>query len=152
MRFFNKQTGAFPCQTKQGCPEARLKPGAKGFCPAWQETSITEENVTTGESRFMRGCYFEVQLRAMEHVIHASNRPAAELGAMRGEMAKAVEKAVAGFFERLDPTLVAAALAAQEIGNEKHSAVVNDVKRFQLKHAVGSGSGNGATRATPGTN
>ncbi len=136
MRFFNKQTGAFPCQTKQGCPEARLKPGAKGFCPAWQETSITEENVATGESRFMRGCYFEVQLRAMEHVIHASNRPAAELGAMRGEMAKAVEKAVAGFFERLDPALVAAALAAQENGNDK--TIRYTTGNFQLQLPAGT--------------
>ncbi len=69
--------------TKLGCPEARLKPGSKGFCPLWQETTLEEKNLATGVSRFMKGCFYEVSLRTMEHVIHASNRPAEEMGKFR---------------------------------------------------------------------
>ncbi len=154
MKLFTGSIGAFPCQTKQGCPTAALKPGTTGFCPAWQETSITEENLATGQSRFMRGCYFDVQLRAMEYVIKASNRPAAEIGAIRAEVAKSVENAVAGFFARLDPEMVAAALAAQEIGNE-NSRLGTSRFRLQLPANANPASGtnivakgNGAAGAT----
>ncbi len=105
---------AFPCMTKRGCPRAVVKQGTPDFCPCWQETTIEETNIATQETRFMRGCYFKVALQCSEHVIHASNRPAAEIGAIRGEVANAVQTAVIAFFATLDPELVAAALAAQQ--------------------------------------
>ncbi len=104
---------AFPCMTKKGCPQATLKPGTPDFCPCWQDTTISETNIQTGEERFMQGCYFEVSLRVSSHVIKASNRPAAELSAMRGSMAEAVQNAVANFFAKLDDQMVADALVNQ---------------------------------------
>jgi hypothetical protein len=61
--------GRFPCMTKQGCPQATLEPGTKGFCPAWVDTTVEETNVLTQETRLMRGCMFQLMPRMMEHII-----------------------------------------------------------------------------------
>lgn len=86
---------AYPCMTEKGCPEAELKPGTPGFCPAWQSGSLlTETNIVTGEEAPVRGCFYRTIPRLMIHVIQASNRPAAEIGAMRSEVVEGVRNQV----------------------------------------------------------
>lgn len=68
---------AFKCED---CPETNTKHG----CPAWVEYSQT--NMQTGEERIKKGCLGQELIPMLTQVIMASNRPAAEIGKMRGEL------------------------------------------------------------------
>lgn len=95
---FGKAQGLYPCMDARGCPEQALSPGEERFCPCWYSAEsgavLTEANVQTGEERIVKGCFFQVIPSLMIHVIRASNRPAEEMSAMRGDMALAAAKAV----------------------------------------------------------
>lgn len=60
--------------------------GAKA-CPAWisEQAGFMETNISTGEERFIVGCFFQVIPKLMVEVIKASNRPAAAVESMRNE-------------------------------------------------------------------
>ncbi len=134
MRSFLTSGNAFPCMTKLGCPEAKLKPGTKGFCPVWTETTVTEENIATGDTRFMRGCMFDVLPRLQEHTMKAANRPAAEIGKLRAEVAGSVVAAVTNFLMQADPELITAATSALEhAAKEAHAGNGADETEFRLK-------------------
>ena len=62
------------------CPESNGENG----CPCW--TEIIMENSGTGEVKSVKNCLFQQLPMLMVEVIKASNRPAAEIGAMRGEI------------------------------------------------------------------
>ncbi len=54
-------------------------------CPCWVDAveGMTETNIVTGEERLITGCFYQVIPQLMVHVVKASNRPAAEMSAMR---------------------------------------------------------------------
>lgn len=54
-------------------------------CPAWWEW--TQENPATGETRIERMCGWTAMPIFLVEVIKASNRPAAEIGACKSEIA-----------------------------------------------------------------
>ncbi len=68
------------------CPESNEEKG----CPAW--TELIEMNIETGQERVTKECLFQMMPRLMVEVIKASNRPAAELSAMRREVVNQVQK------------------------------------------------------------
>lgn len=74
-------THAFQCER---CPRNN-DPERGPSCPAWWEW--TAENVQTGESRIERMCGWQAMPRFLTEVIKASNRPAAEIGACRQQIA-----------------------------------------------------------------
>lgn len=61
------------------CPETNDANG----CPCWTEIIMTN---TEGEVKAVKNCLFQQLPMLMIEVIKASNRPAAEIGAMRGEI------------------------------------------------------------------
>jgi len=72
---------AFQCAQ---CPRNN-DPANGPSCPAWWEW--TAENVATGESRIMKQCGLQALPGFLTEVIKASNRPAAEIGACRQQIA-----------------------------------------------------------------
>ena len=67
---------AFTCKK---CPQSNGENG----CPMWWEFSAT--NVETGQSALKKMCGYQALPTFLTEVIIASNRPAAEIGAMRCE-------------------------------------------------------------------
>ena len=72
-----KYKNAWKCNK---CPESN---GEKG-CPCW--TELIETNTQTGQERMTKNCLFQLMPRLLVEVVKASNRPAAEMSAMRGEV------------------------------------------------------------------
>jgi len=64
------------------CPRTNTDIG----CPAW--TELLETNIATQEERITKDCLFILLPRLMVEVIKVSNRPAAEISAMRCEVGK----------------------------------------------------------------
>lgn len=69
----------------KACPESN---GALG-CPAWCE--VVETEVSSGNERITKECLFQMLPKMLVEVIKASNRPAAEIGAMREGFLTVVE-------------------------------------------------------------
>ncbi len=67
---------AFNCKK---CPQTNTENG----CPCWLE--VAEQNTQTGEQRIQKLCVFAYFPVLMIELIKASNRPAAEISAMRVE-------------------------------------------------------------------
>jgi hypothetical protein len=78
-----KYMNAFECQV---CPQSN---GVHG-CPCW--TELVETNLQTGQERITKNCIFQLLPHMLVEVIKASNRPAAEIGAMRQEVVEGVAK------------------------------------------------------------
>lgn len=70
-------------QTCERCPHRYSKTG----CPCWitPEHGFLEENVQTGETRIVQGCFYSVIPKLMSHVVAAANRPAAAMESFRNE-------------------------------------------------------------------
>lgn len=68
------------------CPESNDEKG----CPCW--TEIIETNSETGQERINKNCLFQLMPSLMVEVIKASNRPAAEMSAMRGEVVSNIQQ------------------------------------------------------------
>ncbi len=68
------------------CPKSNEENG----CPAWTELMMT--NVQSGEEKLDKGCLFQMMPMLMVEVIKASNRPAAEIGALKSGMINAVSE------------------------------------------------------------
>ena len=80
---FMKYKNAWKCQR---CPESNNEQG----CPAWIE--LIETHMETGQERINRNCLFQMMPHLMVELIKASNRPAAEMSAMRGEVINKVQQ------------------------------------------------------------
>lgn len=76
------------------CPQSNGEDG----CPWWWE--LMERN-DQGQERLNKQCGKTYLPTLMVEVIKASNRPAAEMGAMRQEVAHAVSQAVALTMEKV---------------------------------------------------
>jgi hypothetical protein len=72
---------AFKCSK---CPQSNTGDG----CPNWLE--FMQTNIHTGEDRLTKMCGYQAMPMFMTEVIRASNRPAAEIGALRGDMIQAL--------------------------------------------------------------
>jgi len=70
------------------CPE---KNGEQG-CPSWQQIVMT--NNQTGEVVPRSDCVLNLMPMLMVEVIKASNRPAAEISALRNDIVEKVKEAV----------------------------------------------------------
>lgn len=70
------------------CEKCVQYPGEKYTCPAWirPENGFMETNPQTGDERLVQGCFYQVIPKLMVHVVQASNRPAASMDALRGEI------------------------------------------------------------------
>lgn len=79
----NNYSNAFVCEK---CPTNNGPDG----CPCW--TGLIETNVQTGEQRINENCLFRLLPGMLVEVIKASNRPAAEIGAMREGVIESVTK------------------------------------------------------------
>jgi len=71
-----KYKSAWKCNK---CPESNDEKG----CPCW--TELIETNAETGQERITKNCLFQLMPNLLVEVIKASNRPAAEISAMRVE-------------------------------------------------------------------
>ena len=76
-----------------------------GGCPAWWET--IHQNVQTGEQRVVKGCAWEQLPLYLTEVIRASNRPAAEIGAMRDETVRGLAQIATVMTARMPERLAA---------------------------------------------
>lgn len=77
--------GAFPCMSSKGCPKRVDK---DNFCPCWYEgdengVQLRETNRATGESRSVKGCYFQVTPRLLQYTVQCQEETTAEISAMR---------------------------------------------------------------------
>ena len=79
-------SAAFRCHD---CPQSN---GADG-CPKWVE--MVETNDMTGEERMSCGCVDQMFTLIAVNLIKSANRPAAEISAMRDDVAKRMELATA---------------------------------------------------------
>lgn len=66
------------------CPQSN---GPEG-CPAWVE--YVETNVADGSIRTTRECFYQAMPKMMQHVICASNRPAAAIESTRNALVNAL--------------------------------------------------------------
>lgn len=80
-------------ETCERCPNRYSKRG----CPCWigPEAGIFETNIETKEERLVTGCFYQVVVRLMSHVVRASNRPAAAVESFRNELVERLDMALA---------------------------------------------------------
>jgi hypothetical protein len=76
--------------TSKGCPERVDK---DNFCPCWYEgdengIQLRETNRATGESRAVKGCYFQVTPRLLQFTVQCQEETTAEVSSMRERTAK----------------------------------------------------------------
>ena len=74
---------AFVCEK---CPQTNSAQG----CPMWWELITTD--IGTAKESLRQGCGFVLMPTLLVETIKASNRPAAEMGALRGELVTAAQK------------------------------------------------------------
>ena len=88
----------FPCLKTGRCPETNNQK-LKRWCPCWVEGDVFERG-NDGELKQVKGCFFQVSVRMLAATCDASNRPAAEISAMRDgviqSMTHAAERLIAG--------------------------------------------------------
>jgi hypothetical protein len=77
---------AYRCED---CPQSN---GTNG-CPKWVE--LLETNDVTGHERMTSGCVDQMMPNIAVNLIKAANRPAAEISAMRDDVARRMELATA---------------------------------------------------------
>jgi hypothetical protein len=87
---------AFNCKK---CPQTNTEQG----CPMWWEFMQTD--TTNGREQLTKMCGYQALPIYLIEVIKASNRPAAEIGAMRCEIAEGMNRVVEGV-KNLPPTLL----------------------------------------------
>lgn len=82
----------FPCMSRRGCPERRLKPREKGFCPVWYDgaggVELLEQNHRTGEIRKVEGCLFQLIPGLLQHTVRTQEEVAGEVSALRERTAQ----------------------------------------------------------------
>ena len=78
-----KYKNAWKCHK---CPESNTEKG----CPCW--TELIEVNAETGQERVNKNCLFQLMPNLLIEVIKASNRPAAEMSAMRGDVINKIQQ------------------------------------------------------------
>jgi len=70
------------------CPKCPRRYDPDG-CEKWigVDQGIIETNVETKEDRIMTGCFYQIVMRALTHVIAASNQSSASSDAVRNQLA-----------------------------------------------------------------
>lgn len=104
------------------CPESNDSNG----CPCWTEIIMTNAE---GDVKSVKNCLFQQLPMLMVEVIKASNRPAAEIGAMRGEMDTQMAKVASGI--RQVPQMLAD-LMVQHPSVENQRVVIENHTRGSL--------------------
>lgn len=79
------------------CPQSNKADG----CPKWVE--IIETNVATQQERMTCGCVDQLYPTLCVELIKASNRPAAEISAMRDQVTSAVSRAAEHMLTQFTP-------------------------------------------------
>lgn len=94
------------------CPQCPNRYTLRG-CPHWitEAHGFEEENIQTGEKRRVTGCYHTVSVRMMDHVVQASNRPAAAVESTRNEIVK-------GFVRVTDQVIKLSNITQKQLKND----------------------------------
>lgn len=91
---------AFPCMRKEGCPQSKnVRPSQ--YCPCWYEGTadgqqLMETNRLSGETRLVKGCFFEIMPRLLQYTVQEQGQTSAEISAMRERTADVVATRVGG--------------------------------------------------------
>lgn len=103
-------------ETCERCPHRYSERG----CPAWvrPELGFTETNDLTGEVRVLTGCFYEVILKVMVHIVRAANRPSVLLQELRTETGQAFSALAQGLAGVIRGTL--------PVGGEDQKALEHD--------------------------
>lgn len=91
----------FPCMTRKGCPERRLKPGEKGFCPVWFDGHIGDrpgllEKRGENDVRPLTGCLFQLMPYFQLHTLTEQECTSMEISKMRERTAQHISQQVRG--------------------------------------------------------